>query len=522
MSAAPGTADATAAVPSRMARHRTRGWHAFLRRPVVAVLAVTALAAFLRFFGLTSPGDLVFDEAYYPKAGCILIGGSDEMCRIENSGETYWREQQWDVGSWVHPPLGKWQIGLGIKAFGMDPFGWRVTSALAGTLVVAFAAMLAWVLLRSVVWVYVAGLLLATEHLNIVMSRTALLDVHLELWVVLGFLLLALDKRWIDRRRPPDRWDDEEAPPPRIASPVWRPWRFASGVAFGAALSVKWSGAMALIGAIALTYAWETVRRHRDGTSWGRAFARAFARETFGMVLAFGIVPAGVFMLTWLPWLHHFGWDWGKWVHTQAESIEYHRETIQEFAKDPETGAMTPTHPYYSRPWQWFLIWRPTSFWTQDLGADIREILAIGNPAVFWGAIVAIPWAAVLGWRRRDWTFAFPVVAVLSQYVPWLFVSRPTFFFYALPLTPFMVLAIVAVLRELSDATLVVRERGGEVATDPETGAPAVSTAYPWRPFVWIYLIVAVGLSWWFWPVLTGGRISDLRWHAIVWFVNWI
>lgn len=520
-----GTDAPVAIVPSRVTRHRDHWLLALVKRPAVAVLIVTALGGFLRFAHLSTPDNLVFDEAYYPKAGCILIGGSDEVCRIENSGETYWREQQWDVGSWVHPPLGKWQIGIGIKAFGMNSFGWRATSALAGTLVVALGAMLAWVLFRGVTWVYVAGLLFATEHLNIVMSRTALLDVHLELWVVAGFLCLALDKRWIDRRRAPPVEPTEEVPdppPPRIASPLWRPWRFAAGVAFGAAMSVKWSGAMALIGAIALTYGWETARRHREGLGWGRAFGRAFARETFGMVLAFGIVPAGVFMLTWLPWLHHFGWDWSKWLHTQAESIEYHRSTIQEFAKDPASGAMTPTHPYYSRPWQWFFVWRPTSFWTQDVGSDIREILAIGNPAVFWAAIVAVPWAAVLWVRRRDWTFGLPVVAVLSQYLPWLLVSRPTFFFYVLPIVPFMILAIVAVLRELSDATLVVREPGGAIATDPETGAPAVSTAYPWRPFVWIYLIVAVGLTWWFWPVLTGGQISDLRWHTIVWFVTWI
>lgn len=525
MTIEPGTVPAAAVVGHRMDRHRDRGRLTLLKRPVVAILLLTALAGFVRFLHLSSPGDLVFDEAYYPKAGCILIGGSNEMCRIEDSGETYWREQQWDVGSWVHPPLGKWQIGLGVKAFGMNPFGWRVTSALAGTLVVLFASVLAWVLFRNVVWVYTAGLLLGLEHLNVVMSRTALLDVHLELWALVGFLCLALDKRWIDRRRPPDPTpteDEPDPPPARVVSPVWRPWRFAAGIALGAAMSVKWSGAMALIGAIVLTYAWETGRRHRDGASWRRAFWRAFTRETFGIVLAFGVVPVGVFVLTWLPWLHHFGWDWSKWWHTQAESFEYHRHTIHELAKDPETGAMTPTHPYYSRPWQWPVLWRPTSFWTKDLGPDIREILAIGNPAVFWGAIAAVPWAALLWFRRRDWTLGLPVVAVLGQYLPWLLVSRPTFFFYVLPVTPFMVLAITAVLRELSDATLVVREPGGEVAIDPETGAPAISTAYPWRPFVWIYLIVAVGLFLWFWPVLTGGRISDLRWHTIVWFVNWI
>ena len=85
-----------------------------------------------------------------------------------------------------------------------------------------------------------------------------------------------------------------------------------------------------------------------------------------------------------------------------------------------------------------------------------------------------------------------------------------------------MVLAVTYLLRQLSDATLVVRGTDGQIAIDPETGGLAVSTAYVYRPFVWIYLIAAVAMFVWFWPVLTAGRISDLRWPTIVWFPGWI
>ena len=76
---------------------------------------------------------------------------------------------------------------------------------------------------------------------------------------------------------------------------------------------MKWSGAFTLLGAVVLTYAWETSRRRRAGNSIPGAFGRAFVRETFGMFLAFAIVPAVVFVAVWLPWLHHFHWEWGKW-----------------------------------------------------------------------------------------------------------------------------------------------------------------------------------------------------------------
>ena len=70
--------------------------------PWVAVLAVTAIAALVRLWGLSSPPTLVFDENYYAKAACIFVGGSDHLCKIESTNERLFREQEWDVGSFVH------------------------------------------------------------------------------------------------------------------------------------------------------------------------------------------------------------------------------------------------------------------------------------------------------------------------------------------------------------------------------------------------------------------------------------
>ena len=262
-----------------------------LNRPVIAILAVTAIAGALRFTHLSRPPELFFDENYYAKAGCILIGDSDNVCRVDSSDEHYWRDHKWDVGSWVHPPLGKWTIGMGEKLFGVTPFGWRFSSAVAGTLIVTFVAIIAQLLFGSALWTFVAGLLLAVENLNVVLSRSALLDIHLEFWVVLGFLLLLLGPA-MDRpahaagarariptsrsaqRATLRRWSSMGVVRARstIPFPLWRPWRFAAGIALGAAFSVKWSGAMAILGALILSVAWETTRRHRGDVSLGRAF----------------------------------------------------------------------------------------------------------------------------------------------------------------------------------------------------------------------------------------------------------
>ena len=48
-----------------------------------------------------------------------------------------------------------------------------------------------------------------------------------------------------------------------------------------------------------------------------RAFARTIGMETLGMIAAFLVVPAVVYMIAWLPWFNHFGFDLGLWWDNQ-------------------------------------------------------------------------------------------------------------------------------------------------------------------------------------------------------------
>ncbi|MDH5225011.1 MAG: phospholipid carrier-dependent glycosyltransferase [Actinomycetota bacterium] len=503
-----------------------------LNRPAVAVLAVAAVAGIIRFAAIDDPHEMVFDEVYYAKAGCVQVtGGSDRTCMIASSDERFWRENEWDTGSWVHPPLGKLTIGLGVEAFSMSSFGWRFASALAGIGVAVFTALMAQLLFGRPVWTFAAGLLIAIDGLNVVQSRVALLDIHLAFWATLGFLFLLLDRRWIDRRTdialvtPVAAADDGSEPtdaePPKVPSPFFRPWRFAAGAALGAAVAVKWSGAMAIPAAVLLTYLWETTRRRRGGVSRGTAFARTLGLETIGVVVAFAIVPLVVYTLTWIPWFVHFEPSLASWIDHHRDMWNYHRG-LRATALDTKTDTFTPTHGYYSKPWTWIPMLRPVSYFVEDLGPDIRQILAIGNPVLFWGTMWTVPFCAWAWWRKRDWAPGFSVVAFGALFLPWFAVQRPQFFFYALPLTPFMALAAVYTLRDLAAAYLVIRDRDtGEISVEPDTGEPAISRRKPYLPFVWGYFAAAVGLFLWMWPILTAGRISDTMWKARVWFRGW-
>lgn len=481
-----------------------------LNRPVVAILAVGILAGVLRFHDLGFPERRVFDEYYYPKSACILLGHSNERCDINSSDERFWREDKLDTGAWVHPPVGKWMIAVGELLFGTESFGWRVSAATAGTSIVVMLALVIQLLFGSALWTFVGGALLAVENLSFVQSRIATLDVFVAFWIVAAFLLLLLDRRWIDRRQAAptspaaSRDGDVARRRPRVPAPLWRPWRFAAGVAIGGAVATKWSGLAAIFGLVLVSLLWEITRRRRAGLE--RSALDAIPAEGFGLVLAFLVVPAVVYVISYAAWFAHFGWNLGTWAEMQGAIATYH-ENLRTL--DPATGE--PVHPYLSEAWQWLLLWRPT-FYFGIYGDDVRRVIyANGNPAIFWASLIAIPYVTFAWWRSRDWRAGFIVVAIASQYLPWLLIPRPQFFFYVTPIAPFLVLANVYALRRLSEIRF--------------SSMPAVGRqprwVHPYRPLAAGFVIVAVALFVWFWPTMTAGTLTTAEFAQRSWFPTW-
>ncbi len=498
-----------------------------LDRPIVAVLAVGLIAGALRFTHLGYPQRRIFDEYYYSKSACIYLGYSDDRCDVNSSDERYWRENRNDTGAWVHPPLGKWMIAAGELVSGTGSYGWRVSSAVTGTASVMLLAVIVQLLFGSPIWTFTGGLLLAVESMNFVQSRTAMLDIFVTFWIVLGFVLLLLDRRWIERRTaeragphaqpaPVDAApaagapDPEAALPPapepagRAPSPLWRPWRFAAGAALGAGFATKWSALTAIAAVVALSFIWEVTRRRRSGS--GRPILESIPAEGFGLVLAFVVVPALVYVASYVGWFAHFGWSLREWSHLQAAIFDYHRH-LQ--TTDPATGE--PVHAYLSQAWKWILLYRPVLYYAHYENGLRQVIYTNGNPAIFWGALLSIPYVAYLWIQDRDWRAGFAVVAIAGLYLPWFLVSRPQFLFYATPITPFFVLACVLALKRLSE----IRLQGL-----PST-ANGVRSVRPYVPVAIGFVVVAVGLFVWFWPVLTGGPISDAGWKLRAWFPSW-
>jgi dolichyl-phosphate-mannose--protein O-mannosyl transferase len=565
----------------RAAHARPLGWQrffGFISKPLFVFIAVGIIAAVPRFYQLSQPHDRVFDEIYYTKDGCLYAGYPFKECGLQAPDEQ----------SWVHPPLGKWMIAAGIRIFGNDQFGWRVSGAFIGTLTVVLISMFAFFLWRSSLWAFIAGLLGATEALLVVQSRTALLDIFEAFWIVLAFLFLVLDKAWIERRTPvvvPERRPDMEyagpvevwpgddvgwrygpspwlawpipttnfVPPPepgggtaavlppfpeagakalparerkrRIPSPFWRPWRVATGVAFGCALGVKWSAVAAIAGAMLLSIFWERTRRAKADVR--HPFKWAVIRESFPVIVSLLLLPIVVYGATFVgriqkddypPYRYRPGFSYSWILHPSRfgdlhwQIGNFHHGLLAE-SKDPKTGKVTPAHPYESRPWTWFALGRPVAYFykaskegtTQERR---REVLGVGSPAIFWFAFITIPWLAVMWRRRRDWKAGLIFVAIMSQYVFWFIpdisLQKVQFFFYATPIAPFLVLASTYVVRDLAQMRL------------------AGSRSRPFLPVAVAYVVIAVLVFWWLWPVLSAQPLTPHQWAIRMLFPSWI
>ena len=107
-----------------------------------AAIGITLLAFFLRVWKLGTPRQFAFDETYYAKDAWSLlnhgyvrsyVGDANEKI-LDGTTTGIWKDEPSMI---VHPEVGKWLIALGEHFFGMDPFGWRIASAVVGSLMVA-------------------------------------------------------------------------------------------------------------------------------------------------------------------------------------------------------------------------------------------------------------------------------------------------------------------------------------------------------------------------------------------------
>ena len=492
-------------------------------------LLVTAVAGVLRFWDLSRPKAFIFDETYYAKDAWSLLhfGVEQNYIKAPKEGDPDPANVKILAGNlkglWtgdpsyvVHPPGGKWMIAIGEQLFGFTPFGWRFMVALTGTLAVLMTARIGRRLFRSTLLGCVAGLLLTVEGLAYVHSRTALLDPLLMFWALAGFGALVVDRDWARARLAAGL---DGAAGARFGPGLgWRPWRLLAGLCLGMACATKWSGLYFVAVFGLMTLLWDMGARRTAGVR--RPWVGALVRDALPAFASVVLVAAAVYLASWTGWFlggdHAYLRNWAAtnpgpaYVPDALRSLWHYHHEAWNFHTHLESF-----HPYRSNPWGWLVLARPVSYYYEGptLGqhgctADqcSQAITALGTPAIWWAACLALPVLLYLWAGRRDWRAGAILAGVVGGYVPWFFFQQRTIFsFYAVAFVPFLVLAVTMCLG------LVL---GGPAASPRrrQWGA-AVAGAY---------VLLAVANFAWLLPVLSAQVIPYAEWAHRMWWKSWI
>ena len=485
---------------------RLQGW--------LVALGLTLVAGVVRFWGLglpTDKGTPIFDEKHYvPQTWQALRNGGYE----DNPGYELV----------VHPPLSKQIMSVGQGLFGYDPVGWRVMSALAGTLLVLVVIRAARRLTRSTLLGGLAGVLLIADGMSHVTARVGMIDVFPALFVVASFAAILVDRDDVRARMATvvaeGRIGDSRFGP-RLGV---RWWRFAAGACLGLALASKWSGLYYILFFGALVLALDVAARRTAGVT--RPFVGTLVRDVVPVVWALLAIPVLVYLASWMPWIasetgtdrHAVGQQLAtdgafSFLPDWLRGLGYYSGKVLEFHATLDTPRGNP-HPWESKPWTWPMGLRPMLYYYESgaaapagCGTDdcISAVMLVGTPALWWTAFPVLGWSV---WRvatRADWRYAVVLVGYGAGILPWFTnIDRQMYFFYMAPVVPFLVLAVTLVL--------------GEILGRRDAGEERRSTG---RLVVALYTGLVVANFAWLWPILVGGSITASRWNAELWLPSW-
>jgi dolichyl-phosphate-mannose--protein O-mannosyl transferase len=510
--------------------NRWSGW--------VGPLLVTLLAGLLRFWNLGSPKAVIFDETYYAKDAWALFHRGYEVNWAKNANDLILQRNGHvpvpsDAAYVVHPPIGKYVIGLGEWMFGFNPFGWRFMTALLGTLSVLLLCRIGRRLFRSTFLGCLAGTLMAVDGLHFVMSRTSLLDGVLMFFVLAAFGCLVVDRDKARARLAAALPADENGfvrPDAHIAETTRlgrRPWRWGAGLMLGLAIGTKWNGLYILAAFCVMAVLWDVASRRVAGAR--HPYVASLRHDTGLAFLATVPVALSVYLVSWTGWIlspdNGKGGYFRNWAVTDGRggnwtflpdwlrSLWHYEHEVYKF----HVGLSSP-HTYQSNPWSWLVLGRPVSYFYEsplpgkdgcpsDAGEKCaREVLALGTPLLWWAACFAILYVL---WRwafRRDWRAGAIACAVAAGYLPWfMYQERTIFLFYAVVFVPFLCLAVTMMI----GAILGPPGAGERRRVIGAAGAGVLVLLILWN---FIY----------FWPLYTGTAIPIDQWRSRMWLDTWV
>lgn len=443
-------------------------------------------------WGQTMPAAMFDEPDQVPKKESYLNSMYfDEVYHARTAYEHINRIEPYEI---THPPLGKILISIGIQLFGMNAFGWRIVGTVFGILMVPLMYLLALALFKKASYALMAAFIFTFDLMHFGQTRIATIDVYAVFFILLMYLFMA---KYVQMNLNRD--------------PLWKTFipLGLSGISFGLGAASKWTCIYAGAG-LAVLFFRSLYQRWRESVYAGRALkageyawedqallSRASQQFTKKAILTllfciafFIIIPLGIYVASYYPYMvagrgHGLEVVWKN----QQYMLNYH-------------GGLVDSHPYASPWWEWPLMLRPIWYY---MGTNMAEgmtstINGMGNPIVWWGAFaafVALVVRSIKGQKTHS-SQTFVLIALASQFLPWVLVPRSTFIYHYFNSLPFMILILVYMLRLLWEGS----------------GAH--------RRWVYVYLAAVVIVFALFYPMVSGIPIGIPYAKLLRWLPWWM
>ena len=463
---------------------------------------------------------------------------------------------------WTHPPLGKYIISIGIRIFGMCPYGWRIMGTLFGIAMLPIFYLFTRRFFNRTWIATITTILFAADFMHFAQTRIATIDVYVTFFIILMYYLM-----YEYYRR---SFYDQKLLKTFIPLGL-------CGIAMGLGCACKWPGVYAGLGLGAvfllimgrryMEYRYALHRpnetsndiKHSDVIA---GFWKKFIATIGFCCVAFIVVPLTIYTVSYIPF--EDGVRYGLVVYTSDETTYFTDEaqTIQETSytvpfEDGTTTTVTSStdgviikhiedvnselgkkqikkntgalnhlvgqmvrnqfamwnyhskldaeHPFSSTWYEWPIMKRPIWYYTGTLSNGKQEnISAFGNPAVWWAGIPAFVFMLYLIIKNRDKYAIFLSVGYMAELLPWTGVTRCTFIYHYFPSVPFITIMIGYTMywiyqhQEKHNRNKVI-----------------IACA--------IYAALAVGLFIMFYPVISGYPMkAEVAVKYLRWFKSWV
>ncbi|MEG1800836.1 MAG: phospholipid carrier-dependent glycosyltransferase, partial [Oscillospiraceae bacterium] len=327
-----------------------------------------------------------FDEIYHARTAYEQING-------------------YSIYETTHPPLGKILIEIGIKLFGMTPFGWRIVGAVCGIAMLPIFYLLASGIFKSFFAAFSATCLLAVDFMHITQTRISTVDTYVVLFTMLTFLFMLYYHK------------------SEFTGSIKKQFLYLglSGASMACAVSSKWNGAYAMVG-LAVFFFISLYQKYKGSEKDAHCKKRVAATILF-CFLAFVALPIAIYVATFIPVVHTTGlvaYIEEVW-RCQVNMYDYHSTLVAEHF----FSSLWYTWPFTIKP-IWYSI-------TMLPGGMASSISAFGNPLIWW----LTPFAAVgtvgLAWKKKDTGLWLIVLGFVFSLLPWVFVTRLSFIYHYFP-----------------------------------------------------------------------------------------